>query len=249
VARSCVFCGGTPVSQEHVFPDWLAQFFTDDVVDFEALVQDADAAEQRRPWKGRPFSAKVGGPCEGCNNGWMSDLEAQAAPLLKPLVQGGEVTLAPSAQLLLATWAVKTMLMAVLVTANDARDWLADAYHWLVEHRNPPPAEQVWAARYAGEGQWPATLHFYAVCLAHEGETPPPRPNAHSASFAVGHLAFGLAGHTLKDGPVAVQRVASDSVRTLWPTFGESLELPPPATLAGDDEIRALGLPLEWRAP
>lgn len=71
----------------------------------------------------------------------------------------------------------------------------------------PPPAEQVWLASYEGEGQWPMTFHYYAVQLAPPGDPKPAQPNAHGASFAVGHVAFGLAGYRIENGPVAVPQL------------------------------------------
>lgn len=249
MARTCVFCDGTPVSQEHAFPRWCGELFTDEVVNFNAFVQEADGTETSRPWQGRPFSVRVGGPCDACNSGWMSDLETQAAPVLKPMVRGERTELDAPTQLLVATWAVKTMLMVVLVTAPEARELLRYAYRWLYDNRMPPPSEQVWVAHYAGEGQWPATFHFHAVGLARPGGEPPVRPNAHGASLAVGHFAFGLAGHELEDGPAAEPRVASDTLRPIWPTYGDRVEFPPPTSHAGDDEMRALAMPSEWREP
>lgn len=88
-----MFCGGTPVSQEHLLPRWLSEHFTDDIVDFHLTIELDGSDPEVRPWSGRPFSTTVGGPCRSCNNGWMSDLERRARPLLARMIRGERVTL------------------------------------------------------------------------------------------------------------------------------------------------------------
>jgi hypothetical protein len=248
MARACVFCGGSPVNQEHALPRWASKLFTDEVVDFARTIQYRDAEPEVRPWRSRPFSATVGGPCVGCNGGWMSDLEQQVAPILTPLIRGGEATLDLPTQHLVATWAIKTMLMLRLVTADkDDAELDNGMYRWLREHVAPPPAEQVWAAAYAGEGQWPISFHYYPVTIAHPAQPFPDAPNAHVAAFSVGHLAFGLAGHRLPGGPAATPSLPAQTLRALWPAYGADVLLPPPETLAGESEMRSLATPREWR--
>ncbi|MEA2442522.1 MAG: hypothetical protein QOH76_3946 [Thermoleophilaceae bacterium] len=248
MARRCVFCGGDPVNQEHALPRWASRLFTDEVVDFARTIQYRDSEAEVRPWRGRPFSATVGGPCIACNGGWMSDLEQQVAPILTPLIRGGAGTLDPVAQHLVATWAVKTMLMLRLVVSDrDDAELDPGMYRWLRDHRAPPPAEQVWVSTYAGEGQWPISFHYYAITIARPDEPFPEQPTGHGAALSVGHLAFGLAGHRLADGPAATPSLPAQTLRPLWPAYGAAVELPTAETLAGDSEMRSLATPAEWR--
>lgn len=250
MARKCVFCHGQPVNQEHALPRWLARLFSDEIVDFERTLAVGEGDAEVRPWRGRPFSATVGGPCVSCNGGWMSDLESQAAPVLTPLVQNRETRLDAVAQQLVATWAIKTMLMLRLIAADDDDSELAsDIYEWIKRTRTPPPGEQIWLASYAGEDQWPMTFHYYGASIRRPDGTDTFEANAHCASFAVGHLAFGLAGHRLQNGPTAVPSVPPDALRPLWPAYGESIEFPPPAMLAGVGEMRTLATPVRWEGP
>jgi hypothetical protein len=250
MSRTCVFCGGTPVNKEHALPRWLGRLFTDVVVEFSRTFEYSGAEREVRAWRGQPFSARVGGPCVACNSGWMSALEQEARPLLIPLVRNHDVQLNAVGQHVVATWAVKTMLMLRLVAADDDdRELDLDVYGWIHRTRSPPPAEQVWIASYAGEGQWPATFHYYGAAIGRPGGAQPQEPNAHCASFAVGHLAFGFAGHRLKDGPMAVPTLPPDTIRQLWPAFGPTIDFPPPAALAGDSEMLRLATPGEWVGP
>lgn len=119
-------------------------------------------------------------------------------------------------------------------------------YAWLRRELSPPPGEQVWIGSYAGEGQWPVTFHYYGVGIARPGEPDPGVPNGHCASFAVGHLAFGFAGHRLNGGPVAEPSLPPETVRQLWPAYGPQVDWPPPAQLAGDSEMHDLATPDQW---
>ena len=244
--RLCVFCEGQAGNQEHALPRWLAKLFTDDVVDFSQRIHDG-SEPRGRLWRGRPFSATVGTVCRACNNGWMSDLENASAPILKPLVRGEETTLTSAEQHQVATWAVKTMLMLRLVSWDgDSQELAPDTYSWLRRFGTPPPAEQVWLASYAGEGQWPMTFHYYAAGVAPLGETRPTALNAHCSAFAIGHLALGLAGSRLREAPPAVPSLPPDTWRPMWPAYGETIAFPPPSILAGDDEMRSLAEPSRW---
>lgn len=214
MARRCVFCHGGPVNQEHALPRWLARLFSDEIVEFERTLQLGNAEPEVRPWRGRPFSATVGGPCVSCNNGWMSDLEVQAAALLTLLIHNQDAQIDAVGQHLLATWAVKTMLMLRLIAADeDDRELNDDIYGWIRRSRSPPPAEQIWIASYAGEDQRPMSFHYFGAYIRRPGEIHEFQPNAHCASLAVGHLAFGLAGHRLANGPTAVPSLPPDARR------------------------------------
>jgi hypothetical protein len=228
----------------------VAAQFTDEVVDFSRTIAYPGADPQVRPWRGRPFSATVRAVCGSCNNGWMSGLETQARPVLSALMRNAHCRLDAVEQHLVATWAVKTMLMLRLIEGDDDdRELDADMYRHLMQHGSPPPGEHVWVGSYAGEGQWPMTFHYLAAGIAPPGGSEPEHPNAYCASFAVGHLAVAVAGNRLAEGPVAVQRNPLDTWRLLWPALGECVEFPPPAALAGDSQMYAFALPLEWRAP
>jgi hypothetical protein len=252
MARACVFCGGSPVTQEHGLPRWMAGLFTDDIVDFSRTIQFGGQEPEVRPWRGRPFSTKVGAACASCNNGWMSQLESEVAPILTPLIRGQGARLDVVQQHLLATWAVKTMLMLRLIAGDeDASELDEDAYRWLMQQRSAPSGEQAWIAHYAADGdaQWPITFHYLAAGVAPPGFTEQPTPNAHCASFAVGHVAFALAGNRLENGPIAVQRNPPSTWRALWPVTGDAVDFPPPDSLAGNSEMQTFATPAEWRAP
>jgi hypothetical protein len=106
--RTCLFCEGTPVSLEHVWPEWTAAVW----VDAPSYTHDYKSGDELiRSWPalGPDVTAKV--VDKNCNDGWMSTLETRAKPLLVPMARGESVRLDEAEQKILALWALKTVLM------------------------------------------------------------------------------------------------------------------------------------------
>ena len=96
-------------SLEHIWPEWLLPLLreTDRVGDMSDPL--GPGAPRIREWKASSPEITVG-ICSDCN-GTLSELEAAVAPVLGPMVQGRGAYLNLRHQRLLATWAVKTVLM------------------------------------------------------------------------------------------------------------------------------------------
>ncbi|MFD7735969.1 hypothetical protein ACFV6F_36970 [Kitasatospora phosalacinea] len=107
--RSCAFCGGRPLSNEHILGQWLRTAFPpEDLVN--GIHYRANAATTHQHAQGL-LKATVKAVCEPCNNGWMSELESGVKPFLPEMINGGRVFLDSEQQQLLAAWSLKTMLM------------------------------------------------------------------------------------------------------------------------------------------
>jgi hypothetical protein len=125
IPRTCLFCTAPLAGErarEHVFPRWL-------------LDELGIRGEPISPTQFRPSLEVVstrshlleklqeGRVCATCNNGWMSQLEAAAIPLLRPLMEGtGLVTeLALEQRTVVARWAVKTAYMLNSASNYDCK--------------------------------------------------------------------------------------------------------------------------------
>jgi hypothetical protein len=104
MSRECVFCGGPANSREHVWPQWVSRHFV-------GRLSLVDVSRGVPPRSMHILDAQVRRVCQGCNGGWMSQLEAQAKPLLEPMFDGKPVTLGADQQAVLAAWTVKTLMM------------------------------------------------------------------------------------------------------------------------------------------
>lgn len=110
MARACIFCGGSQLSKEHVFPDWLrgacAPF-----IGKQTTTRFRSLSCKHRVWPSSSFQATVRKVCSNCNSGWLSELEGRTKALLESLMMGGERLLNSAEQTRLAFWCVKTAIV------------------------------------------------------------------------------------------------------------------------------------------
>lgn len=141
--RSYVFCGGSPLTREHVFPQWLAsvlpeqeRFRGQDLA--EVYPNQTKAAEPvHREMKEKFTSTTVRRVCAPCNHGWMGDLERAARPTLTRLIQGELLRIRAKEQACLAFWAAKTSLMFEF-TNTVGISATPDQYKHVFDRREPP---------------------------------------------------------------------------------------------------------------
>src|SRR4051812_27385602 len=108
----CVFCGGGPLTREHVIPSWLSGPLGGSGPISHVYLEPPDGAQPSRQWSAAHLDVKVKAVCRRCNQGWMNGLESAMQRVLKPLIQGkGIHWLAPGQCEVLTTWLLKTALM------------------------------------------------------------------------------------------------------------------------------------------
>lgn len=124
--RKCIFCEGaltdTKRAKEHVWPLWLLR-------DLQMEEHFVEGTHFYLPPDQPPISQRVqsyssfvfGKVCAQCNNGWMSDLENLARPIVRRLIWPQEkiISLSSDECELLARWAFKTAI--VINSASNYR--------------------------------------------------------------------------------------------------------------------------------
>jgi hypothetical protein len=106
MAIGCIFCGGTPATREHLWPDWLRREVQIREAFAHRIEQETDGVETRDiSFTTPPFNQVVKAMCGRCNGGWMSNIEANAKPILRDLIYANGRTLEPDEQRKLASWA------------------------------------------------------------------------------------------------------------------------------------------------
>lgn len=233
----CIFCDASgPMSHEHVFPAWMRELFPEmDQVDYqrrlENLMEGGPAEEDR--WTAGVFTQTVRDVCEGCNNGWMSDLEAAAKPLLSGPMTDQPRSYSIIEQHEVATWAVKTVLVAVRAAPGSQEIAPPEMHREFARRRSPLPNSIVWIGRYDGEGEWPTTFKLHGAGYEPrdhpEGEHP---IKGFHAVFAVGHLALCVFG--IPDGP-RVDGYSNRKRRLIWPNVDGDVVWPPPDSMSETD--------------
>lgn len=108
MAKVCVFCGGTPLTKEHVLPRWLKVALDPTVGRHRYIRLSVDTVRRH---DAPPLNDQVKVVCSNCNSGWMNQLEENVRGFLRDLIQGTPCVIDAEAQLALASWSLKTLLM------------------------------------------------------------------------------------------------------------------------------------------
>lgn len=197
MSRVCIFCGTTPLTKEHLWPNWLRrQVGSKDRLDWriEGDINGESARDHR--FSKLPFDQQVRAVCAPCNGGWMSKIEAATKPLLLPLLERQGCRLNRAQQTQVATWA---LLKAIMFDELHPQERVVLAAHraFLYRSKQPPPTKLwVWLGTYDGE-----QIGHYAyqgMLLAERGATDEPKqPTAYSVTFTFGPVAIQVAGTSL----------------------------------------------------
>ena len=201
--RQCIFCGGKPLTKEHIFGTWLSPLFPTPpgkqmFLDMQTLVNGKPTNRPRRfPLN---LDVKVKKVCESCNGGWMSELENHVIEIISNVLKGHWLSISVEHQELLASWAVKTAIMIQHV--GTAPVVPIRRRKWLYTHHTPPPDTAVWLARYDGEGIASALCRTLFI---HSNPKNLLAPDAHSVFFSIGCLVFVVVSIYIKNVTVRAE--------------------------------------------
>jgi len=159
---TCVFCGGSELTKEHVVPRWTGPVLAGSQRDAEGGTPSSaakinhlyepppGASVAPRNWsKGEP-DLQVREVCGECNSGWMNDLEAGARPILTELIQGRRLNLVPDDQSILAAWTFKTELMFQVARPKSVRCISMERFGEFYAARVPPDDLSIWMGATSG---------------------------------------------------------------------------------------------------
>jgi hypothetical protein len=232
VSVGCIFCGGRPLTREHVFSsEWLRALmpgtttFTSDFlrideernVDRGTWVEKARSAGKKAA-SGSPF---VRCACASCNNGWMQELDERAKPLLTPLALGESGTVSAAGLQLLATWATKIAL--VLDAFMNPMVLGAEAKQAFRRSPAPLPASTVRVGVMSPVDN--------RVRIRMSSLTPSPTSNearGYVATFGVLHLAAQVMYPLLPSLVLRPNPEYAHLMRSIWPSSGTRLPWPLP---------------------
>ena len=150
IAGVCIFCGGRPLTKEHVLSDWLRSFIRRETVNYKSIeinIGVRGPQPNTRIRSGHPLRRQIRCVCDGCNNGWMKKIVDDSKPLVAKLVQGEACRLTDKDQQLLSAW----IATAVIVSEFEDRDSVtipAIDRKYLLETRTAPPAWKIWLGDY-----------------------------------------------------------------------------------------------------
>jgi hypothetical protein len=194
LATTCIFCGTTgTMTAEHVLPNWLSKIgLTED-----PRVSSASSWLNRSPQfrgTGKPFQIKIKSVCTTCNSGWMNDLEEVARPVLTPIILGSHAFISEKDQPKLALWALKTALVATMVSSatDRAEGYGVPSDEFLAvfgraRQLSPPRHVQVWIGRFNGQNHL-ASVQTTPMAVLEQGLAEPVGPSAYVFSVLLGEM-------------------------------------------------------------
>jgi hypothetical protein len=227
--RHCIFCGATADDKEHLLPRWLQEVLPSD----QTVIHTRQVGgEKTPPWSRKPFREKAKFVCEGCNQGWMSELESEAKPLLTPVIaRKGPCDFDLVGQWTIARWAVKTCF----VMQMQGPEQLTRRMHPVLLNLNimPPPQVTVWIGSHHRAVQDPINSVYIQqpLWLASDGNSGESRREFGYMSFlAVGGMSFLLVEHRFGGYVECVlgeDHPSSQMFTKIWPRTRKVASWPP----------------------
>jgi hypothetical protein len=186
---------------------------------------------------GHSGTRKVRVVCQKCNGGWMSALEAQAKPLLLPLINGENGKISVEAQRVLATWASKTVMTAEFIHPKSAVIEVQER-KLLMEHLLPPERWHVWMARYEGEVWRGLSMYQHSGTLDVPSVSRPGGVSHYveSTTFGIGHVVFYVVATTWERIHIPFLGFGVPGLARICPAPNLDIVWPPPFIL-GDAEV------------
>lgn len=237
--RVCVFCGGGPLSKEHVYPQWLRTLLINDPRGYPGG-RIPQIFRGRRWMSSDPLAFIAQTVCEPCNNGWMSEIESSAIPHLTPMIRGAvlaegqDLVLDEVAQTAVANWmALRTLIMA----STLPYPWplaFTQWFEWFYSRRTVPPQWHIWIGAYVGILPAHYEVHNFSSFPAALGETTTNiRIRGILTTSVLGYLAYKVIGFS--------QRVPFDyggvMLARIFPPVISEVRWPPDRHIITDDTI------------
>jgi hypothetical protein len=156
--KLCLFCENYANSKEDTFPQWLLNV----IGRKEDMVRTINGLSTKTQ-KGSAV-LRIRTVCETYNNGWMSHLEGDVIPVLRPLLLDLSVPLSSEQQQLLAVWALKTGMVLDSIYKHVHFYQRGECKN-LRENRVLPSGTVVWGGRFFGSGKHAGLSDFSMDCL------------------------------------------------------------------------------------
>ena len=196
----CIFCGGTGLSKEHIWSDWLSGLIPRNDEHGEHWGRmHRDSGSREVEWteppassarQGSVFQRKVRNVCERrCNNGWMSRVVDRAKPHVERMILGKSFQLDRKEQTDLAAWIGITTVIQEFANRHGVRRIPPEDRTVLMNTEAPPLSWSIWVARYTGE--WWAPMGHYHIPMSYskrptDDEPAPPQRRASTDDIHAG---------------------------------------------------------------
>jgi hypothetical protein len=249
-SKTCIFCGNSPTTREHIWADWLKRYIPKNLPNYTSgfTIWDEGAKQTKTTgtrWGGDPRSRRLQIVCASCNEGWMHDLQDAVKPILVPLLRGEKAGLTRGAQNTLATWSAMTTICAEYFDPKSAGIPLVDR-RWLFTRQSPPDTFRMWIGNYKRH-KWKVHWSHHSIRITEHQESNgwgrqpdgTARPNTQMSTFVAGQFylhVFVCPFPEILNGFQLAPRARS-LLAPIWPVR-ESLVMWPPRVMTDLDADR-----------
>ena len=235
----CIFDAVSPTTRAHIFREaWIRDLASGYDVLRHVLTRHEPGDEFGTEWLKERADFKVKCACNGCNSGWMNDLDHAAEDVfVTDAVKGRSAKLtSPSDKLTVARWCV---LVATLFDQGQGQPRLDSTVHRTFYGGSIPEGATVWLASIVPDDSAPMAFAYIKDLISEDEAGADLLPPAYFVTFGVGHLVVQvmipfasaktdtlvrrhMQGGILRSGGV---------LRQVWPDLMTPLVWPPPEPL------------------
>lgn len=237
--RQCLFCARGANSREDAWPRWITdQFKCDRPIQLDAERQGIPL----KPWHVYQPELVVRAVCEHCNNGWMSQLENRAKPILQPLLEGRRCGLDIADQTTIALWTLKTAMVLEGLDPAERRVYTQVEREHLRALSAIPVRTSVWICKAVDPSYFMSTKNRH---LAHQDVA---SPSGASITLAFSHVVLQAFTIRVPANVGPATRVTVDVRRgpweittvRVWPAQTSTVSWPPVMGLNGEAGLDSL---------
>lgn len=243
----CLFCANKAATKEHVWPNWLVNYFASKAPRKAkgrsgAIYRGTMSRDRQvvRAWDSNSIEHTSRIVCAKCNNNWMSELETVAKPVLLPLISDplAPRVLSLDEQCKIAVWAtLRSMVFDASGPSGTPRYYqdsdcarFADPEAAL----EPPPDTHVWLAAYITDERRSARID---VVNEHRSNG-----DFHVATWLMDALAVQFVtrrgdGRRINHELLNRHRWTNATTK-VWPSRSRGVAWPPPLLL-GDEGLQS----------
>ena len=235
----CIFCGGFPLSKEHMWGKWLRRYLaalTPKTQRLTTLYRDGRTLRTPPPLipgrlnrPGAVHSHQLRVVCGNCNGGWMKRLQDGVKPIILPLINDDWSTITADSALALALWATMFTMTSEHADPNTVSIPLSQR-EWFKSDQKVPDNWFVFIGRYHEADQRRASSvynhHAFGVDRPTDEERFTPKHNTQTTTIGVGRLlihTFCTTSHIVEDQIGFARRF---DLRLIHPNGGDIITVP-----------------------
>lgn len=236
----CIFCDGTGLSKQHVWPDWLKNIIPRN---YEKNIQNLSHPIYSKDEKivfnriviekqGHMGVRKIRNVCSICNNGWMSKIEQEVKPLLTSMILGEKVILDKVEQTNISKWIIMTSIMAEF---TDTKSMAIPAEHrkHLFKTLIPPKGWKIWIGKY-NDIEWDFAYRHYGFYVTNPEEAKKIKagimtviPNTQVSTFVIGNFFVHCSNSPFDIFHKDFDKIVEPVMKKIWPINHENISWPP----------------------